>query len=82
MDWGWIVIYGLAILGAALTVGGIVAYRGSRGAGIRSIAAMSIAGGAMMGLVVLPVVPASIGATGPGGPVAEGARFTVESGLK
>lgn len=29
MDWGWIIIFGLAIVGAALIAGGAVAYLGT-----------------------------------------------------
>ena len=79
MEWGWIVIYALAILGAALIGGGTVAYRGSSSNGIRSLAASSIAGGVMMWMVVLMVVPASITSTGPSAPAVESARLATET---
>ncbi len=82
MEWGWIVIYALGILGVAFIAGGIVAYRGSRRTGIRSFAAASIASGAMMWMVVLLVVPASGGSTGPGGPAAGTGGFAVEGLIK
>ncbi len=59
MEWGWVLIYGLAILGAAAVVGGVVAYRGSTRPGVRAFAAASVASGAMMLVVVTLVVPVS-----------------------
>ena len=55
MDWGWIIIMVLAILGAALIVGGFVAYRGSMGVGLRAFGAA----GVVMWAVVLFTVPAT-----------------------
>ena len=79
MNWEWIAIFGFVIFGAAGIAGGIVAFRGSSRTGIRALAAASIAGGVMMWMVVLWVVPASISSTEPGGPVLEGSGFAAES---
>jgi zinc transporter ZupT len=57
MEWGWVLIYGLAILGAAAVVGGVVAYRGSARPGVRAFAAASVASGVMMLMIVTMVVP-------------------------
>ena len=72
MDWGAIILLTLAIVGAALIVGGIVAYRGSSRTGVRALGASAIAAGAVMLLVVLFTVPAS-STGGPSGPVIGGA---------
>lgn len=48
MDWGLIFRVTLAVLGVALMVGGIVAYRGSGRTGVRSFAAAGIASGVVM----------------------------------
>ena len=59
MDSGAIIQLTLAILGAALTVGGIVAYRGSKRTGVRVLGASAIAAGVVMLAVVLFTVPVS-----------------------
>ena len=67
MEWGWIIIYGLGIVGLALIVGGFVAYRQGQGIGLRAVGAGSMAAGLVMLLIVTLVVPASAttsGATG------------------
>jgi zinc transporter ZupT len=64
MEWGWVMIYGIAILGAAGIAGGIVAYRGSRRTGVRAFAAASVTAGVMMLLVVSLVVPTSYTSSG------------------
>ena len=72
MDWGFIIIIALAILGAALIAGGIVAYRGSSRVGVRAFAAAGIAAGVVMWAVILLVVPASASSEdGPPEPVVE-----------
>lgn len=59
MEWGWVLIYALAILGAGAIAGGIIAYRSSVQPGVRSFAAASIASGVVMLLIVSMVVPIS-----------------------
>ena len=59
MDWGWIIIMVLAILGAALIVGGFVAYQGSMGVGLRAFGAAGVAAEVVMWAVVLFTVPAT-----------------------
>ena len=63
MDWGFIFQVTLAVLGAALIVGGFVAYRGSKRTGVRAFAAAGIASGVvMLVVVVLTVAVSSTGA--------------------
>jgi hypothetical protein len=45
MDWGFIIILGLAIFGAAFIAGGIVAYRTSGNGELRALAAAAVASG-------------------------------------
>ena len=60
MDWGIVIQLTLAIMGAALVVGGIVAYRGSgRTDAARPLAAAAVAAGAVMLVVVLLTVSVS-----------------------
>ncbi len=59
MDWGFIIQVTLAVVGAALVAGGIVAYRGSAKTNRRPIAAASVAAGAVMLLVVGFTLPVS-----------------------
>ncbi len=59
MDWGFIIQVTLAVLGAALVVGGVFAYRGSANTNRRPIAAASVAAGAVMLLVVGFTLPVS-----------------------
>ena len=66
MDWGAIIQLSLAILGAGLIVGGIVAYRGSTRTGLRAFSAGSVAAGAVMLAVVLFTLPVS--SSGDGSP--------------
>lgn len=78
MDWGLVIWLILAILGAALIVGGIVAYRGSAAVGVRAFAAAAVAAGVVMWAIILltlpvsatstEVSPASHGEIIPGGP--------------
>ena len=69
MDWGLIFQVTLAVLGVALMVGGIVAYRGSARTGVRSFAAAGIASGVVMLAIVVMAVPAYSTSDGPPGPV-------------
>ena len=69
MDWGFIFQVTLAVLGVALMVGGIVAYRGSARTGVRSFAAAGIASGVVMLAIVVMAVPAYSTSDGPPGPV-------------
>ena len=62
MDWGAVIQLILAILGAALITGGIVAYRGSARTGVRAFGASGVAAGIVMLAVVLLTV--SVSATG------------------
>ena len=48
-----------AAIGAALIVGGVVAYRGTRRTGVRAMAAAAIAAGVVTWVIVLAVVPTS-----------------------
>ena len=59
MDWGAIIQLTLAILGAALNLGGIVAYRGSARTGVRVLGASAIAAGVVMLAVVLFTIQVS-----------------------
>ncbi|MCH7482901.1 MAG: hypothetical protein IIC31_08760 [Chloroflexi bacterium] len=65
MDWGFIFQVTLAVLGVALMVGGIVAYRGSVGTGVRSFAAAGIASGVVMLAIVVMTVLRTAPATDP-----------------
>ena len=58
MNWDFIFQVTLAVLGAALMVGGIVAYRGSVRNGVRSFAASGIASGVVMLAIVVMTIPA------------------------
>ena len=66
MDWGFVIQMLLAILGAALIIGGIVAYRGSTRTGVRSFGASAVAAGVVMWAVVLITLP--VQSTGNGSP--------------
>ena len=59
MDWGFIFQVTLAVLGAALIAGGIVAYRGSARTGVRSFGAAGVAAGVVVWAVVLVTVAVS-----------------------
>jgi len=59
MDWSIVIQVSLGILGAALIVGGIVAYRGSPRTGVRAFAAGAVAAGVVMCAFVLLTVPIS-----------------------
>ena len=55
----------MAVLGTALVVGGIVAYRGSVRTGVRSFAAAGIASGVVMLAIVVMTVLRTAPATDP-----------------
>lgn len=59
MDWGWIIIMALAILGAGSIAGGLVSYRGSARVGVKAFGAASVAVGIAMWAVVLVAAPVS-----------------------
>ena len=61
MDWGTVIQLALAIVGAALIVGGFIAYRGSTRTGTRAFSSSIIAAGVVMWVVVLITVPVSVG---------------------
>ena len=71
MEWGWLIIFAMAIVGAAAIAGGIVAYRGSDRTGLRSVGASLIAAGAVMWLIVGLVIPARVLTSGSNEPVVE-----------
>ena len=71
MDWGFIFQVTLAVLGAALIVGGIVAYRRSARTCVRSFGAAGVAAGVVMWAVVLLTFPAYSTSDGPPDPVVE-----------
>ena len=71
IDWGFIFQVTLAAFGAALIVGGIVAYRGSARTGVRSFAAAGIASGVVMLAIVVMTIPAYSISNGPQDPVVE-----------
>lgn len=56
----FIIIVTLGILGAALIVGGIVGYRKSVRAGVKTLASASIAAGVVMWALILFTVPVSV----------------------
>ena len=57
MDWGTVIWLILGVLGAALVVGGIVAYRRSTRTNVRVFSAAAIAAGVVMWAAVLLTVP-------------------------
>ena len=59
MNWDAVIWMILSILGAALIVGGIVAYRGSRTSGVRALVGAAIAAGVVMWAIVLLTIPVS-----------------------
>ena len=65
MDWGWIIILGLATVGAALVAGGVVAYRGTAGSASKVLGAMGVAAGVVMWAIVAMVVPVSTTSAAP-----------------
>ena len=65
MDWGTGIQLTLAILGAAMIVGGIVAYRGSARTGVRAFSASAVAAGVVMWLIVVSVTSTSSSGTAP-----------------
>ena len=59
MNWDTIIWMILSIFGAALIIGGIVAYRGSRRTVVRAFGAAAIAAGVVMWAIVLVTLPVS-----------------------
>ena len=80
MNWDFIFQVTLAVLGVALVVGGIVAYRGSLRRGVRSFAAAGIASGVVMLAIVVMTVPVYSTSDGPSDPVVETVGSTSEHG--
>ena len=74
MEWGWIIIMAMAIIGVGLIVGGVVAYRGSTRVGVRAPGAAAVAVGVMMCAMVLFVAPLSQSGEGPSAPIVVGER--------
>ncbi len=74
MDWSAVIQLALAVVGGALIVGGIVAYRRSSRGMVRPFAAAAIAAGAVMWMVVLLTVPVSSTDEGSPDPVVELSR--------
>ena len=68
MEWGWIIIMGLAIVGAGLIAGGVLSYRGSARVGVRAFGAAAVAVGVVMWAVVLFTTPVSQSGEGPSAP--------------
>ncbi len=71
MDWGFILQVTFAVLGAALIVGGFVAYRGSARTGVRAFAAAAIASGVVIVFIVGMTLPLSSTSDGSPDPVIE-----------
>jgi hypothetical protein len=71
MDWGWIIILGLAVVGAGMIAGGVVSYRGSTRVGVRAFGAAAVAVGVVMWGVVLIATPVSQSGEGPSAPTVE-----------
>ena len=71
MDWGFILQVTFAVLGAGLTVGGFVAYRGSARTGVRAFAAAGIASGVVLLLIVGMTLSVSSTSDGSPDPVVE-----------
>ena len=78
MDWDTVIQLTLAIVGAALIVGGIIAYRGSTRTGTRAFSSSVIAAGVVMWVVVLITVPVSVTGEGPMDPIIEGVEAQYE----
>ena len=68
MDYGWIIVMALAILGAGMIAGGVVAYRGNAGVGVRAFEAAAVAAGVVMWAVVLITTPVYQSGEGPSAP--------------
>ena len=71
MESGWIIIMALAILGAGLIAGVVVAYLGSARIGVRAFGAAAVAVGVVMWAVVLVVTPVSYSSEEPPAPTVE-----------
>ena len=62
----FLIISTLAILGAALIIGGIVGYRGTKRTGVRAFSAAAVAAGLAMWGITLLIIPVSSSSDGPG----------------
>lgn len=71
MDWGWIIILALAILGAGLIAGGVVSYSGSAKVGFRAFGAAAVVVGVVMWAIVLITAPVSHVSEGSPAPTVE-----------
>ncbi len=80
MDWGFVFQVTLAVLGAGLILGGIVAYRGSTTTGSRALSLAATAAGATMLVIVGMTISVSSTGGGPG-PVIEAAGSAHGAGL-
>ncbi len=78
MDWTSVIQLTLALVGAALIVGGIVAYRGSTRTGARAFSSSAIAAGVVMWVVVLVTVPVSVAGEEPTDPIIEGVEASAK----
>jgi len=65
VDMGTLLLISMAIVGAALIAGGIVAYRVSKATLGKALGAAAIAGGAMMIVVVTMSLPVTRTSSGP-----------------
>jgi len=59
MNWGFVILMILGILGAGLVVGGFVAYRGTGRTGLKAFAAAAVASGMVMWATVIVTLPVS-----------------------
>jgi hypothetical protein len=66
MEWEFIIKLILGILGAALVVGGIVAYRRSERTSVKSLSAAAIAAGVVMWVVIVITTSVTSEVGGPG----------------
>lgn len=60
VDWSFIIIVFLGVLGAALVAGGVVAYRGSTRVRTRAFAAAAVAAGITLWALLLWITPVSV----------------------
>lgn len=60
MDWGFVVMVILGVVGAALVAAGIVTYRGSSHLQARALAAAAIGAGVVMWAIILFSTPLSV----------------------
>ncbi len=65
MNWEWVILLALVILGAGLIAGGVVAFRGSQRTGVRAFGASAVAMGVVMWVVIGMTIPASSSGSAP-----------------